>query len=473
MTPETNAANMPSQEDYRELLDRKAIRVDAVGITRPQADLAEHLFAYQRECVSFLLSIGRGGLFLDTGLGKTACELEWSRHAADATNGRALILTPLAVAAQIAREAQRWGYDARVIRDKSESRDGIDICNYDRLDKLDPGSYGSVVLDESSILKSFAGKTSRALIEVFRSTRFRMSSTATPAPNDHMELGQHSSFCGILAASEMLSRFFINDSSTASQHWRLKGHALIAFWDWMASWSRMASMPSDLGDSDEGFQLPQLRNFHHGIRSLVKAVPGSLFAAEQVSATGMHALKRQTSKDRAECASEIVAAEADQAWVIWCDTDYEADALGRALSDFRAVAEVRGSHSIDRKESTLQAFVEGETRILITKPSVCGFGLNWQHCARTIFVGRSFSYEKWYQAVRRLWRFGQKRPVDCHVIVAAGEEAIGRVIDRKAEGHADMKREMAKAMRRAISTSSEKSRVAYRAGHKGRMPAWL
>ncbi len=472
MTDWSNDATMQAQKDYRALLARKALRVDSTGITKQQDVLAEHLFEYQKECVSFLLAIGRGGLFLDTGLGKTACELEWSRHASEATNGRALILTPLAVAAQIAREGERWGYDARVIRDKTESRHGIDICNYDRLDKLDLSSYGSVVLDESSILKSFAGKTSRALIEACRSTRFHMSSTATPAPNDHMELGQHSSFCGILAANEMLSRFFINDSSTASQQWRLKGHALIAFWDWMASWSRMASMPSDLGDSDEGFHLPPLRNFHHGIRSLVKAVPGSLFASEHVSATGMHALKRQTSQDRAECAAEIVAAEPDQSWVIWCDTDYEADALGRALADFQDVAEVRGSHSIDRKESTLQTFVEGKTRVLITKPSVCGFGLNWQHCARTIFVGRSFSYEKWYQAVRRLWRFGQHRTVDCHVIVAAGEESIGRVIDRKAEGHAEMKREMSKAMGRAISTNAQ-SRVAYSATHTGRMPEWL
>ncbi len=458
-------------DDYRALLERKALRASAAGMPICSEELAGHLFPFQRECVEFLLHSGRGGLFLDTGLGKTACELEWCRHAAEETNGRALILTPLAVAGQIATEAERWGYDGRVIRTHAESRPGIDICNYDRLDKLEPASYGAVVLDESSILKSFNGKTSRALIEAFSRTRFRMSSTATPAPNDHMELGQHAAFCGILAANEMLSRFFINDTSTASQNWRLKGHAVVPFWDWMASWCRMASMPSDLGDSDEGFQLPELRTFHHGVRSSLKPVPGSLFASEQVSATGMHALKRQTSQARAECAAQIVADEPEQPWVVWCDTDYEADALSRALSEFPGVSEVRGSHSIDRKEETLQSFLDGSTRILITKPSVCGFGLNWQHCARTIFVGRSFSYEKWYQAVRRLWRFGQRQPVDCHVIVAAGEESIGRVIARKADGHADMKIQMAASMRRA--TSTYESRVAYDANHAARAPSWM
>lgn len=456
---------------YLALLERKAIRADCRGIEAPH-DLAPHLFPFQAECVDFLLRIGSGGLFLDTGLGKTACELDWCRHAAEATNGRALILTPLAVAQQIAREGERWGYDCRVIRDASESKPGIDICNYDRLAKIDPGSYGAVALDESSILKNFTGKTSRALIQSFAQTRFRMSATATPAPNDHMELGQHSDFCGVMASNEMLSRFFINDASTASQHWRLKGHAVESFWDWMASWCRMASMPSDLGDSDEGFVLPALRTHHHGVESRLAAAPGSLFASVQVSATDMHRVKRQTAQARADCAAAIMGEHPSEPWVIWCDTDYEADAINRALSGVSGVAEVRGSHTIDRKEETLSAFLDGEVRKLVTKPSVCGFGLNWQHCAHTIFVGRSFSYEKWYQAIRRLWRFGQERAVECHVIVAAGEESIGRVIDRKANGHAQMKQQMTAAMRRAMETTAG-VRLPYVAEHEGSLPAWM
>jgi hypothetical protein len=270
----------------------------------------------------------------------------------------------------------------------------------------------------------------------------------------------------------MLSRFFINDSSTASRHWRLKGHAVAAFWDWMVSWCRMASLPSDLGDSDEGFVLPSLHTHHHGIKSSIAAAPGSLFASVQVSATDMHHVKRQTAQARAECAAEIIAAHPTEPWVIWCDTDYEANAIVKALAGVEGVAEVRGSYPIERKEETLCGFLDGHVRVMVSKPSVCGFGLNWQHCAHAIFVGRSFSYEKWYQAIRRLWRFGQKRAVECHVIVAAGEETIGRVIDRKAEGHESMKQQMTAAMRRAIETTAG-VRLPYQAEHEGRMPAWL
>lgn len=272
--------------------------------------LAGHLFPYQAHCVEFLLRCGSGGLFLETGLGKTLCELEWSEHARRATNGRALILTPLAVAHQFAAEGRRFGYDARVIREPGEAREGINICNYDRLDKLDPAAFGSVALDESSILKSFTGKTTRALIERFADHRFRLSASATPAPNDHMELGQHAEFCGVMSSAEMLSRFFINDTSTASQEWRLKRYGVNAFWNWMASWCRMAQMPSDLGDSDEGFILPPMRVHRHRVASNVKPPEDGLFALDVVSATTMHEVKRQTVGERAAVAAELAMSNA-------------------------------------------------------------------------------------------------------------------------------------------------------------------
>lgn len=455
--------------DYLDFLRSKELRADARGMDRVP-DLAAHLFPYQTACVEANLRVGGAGLFLDTGLGKTACELEWCRHAAEATNGRALILTPLAVARQIEREGQRWGYEIRVIREQSEAGDGINVCNYDRLAKLEPDAFGAVALDESSILKSFTGKTTRALIEAFAGHRFRLSATATPAPNDHMELGQHAEFCGVMQSVEMLSRFFINDTSQASQKWRLKRHGVAAFWDWVASWARAASMPSDLRDSDAGFVLPELRTVRHRTETAGGvAADGALFA-DVVSATNMHDVKRQTAAARAELAASLI--DPSESCVLWCDTDYEADAITRALRDFDRVAEVRGSHPIERKEETLAAFLDGEVRILVTKPSVTGFGLNWQHCARTIFVGRTFSYEAWYQAVRRLWRFGQTRPVECHVIVAEGEDSIGRVIDRKAGDHDAMKREMREAMRRAIGSSAA-VRVPYDPRHDGRLPSWF
>ena len=454
--------------DYMDFLRSKELTAHKRGMDNVPA-LSSHLFPFQAACVEHLLRVGSGGLFLDTGLGKTLCQLEWSWHALTASNGRALILTPLAVTQQIAREAQRFGYPARVIREQSEAFDGINIANYDRLHLLDPQWYGAVSLDESSILKSFTGKMRVALTEAFRNHRWKLSATATPAPNDHMELGQHAEFCSIMQANEMLSRFFINDTSTASHEWRLKGHAVEPFWNWMASWSRMATMPSDLGDSDEGFILPPMQIERHRAESS-QVVTGGLFGDAVMSATSMHEVKRQTSDARARMAAEIACSTSEPV-VIWVDTDYEADAVIDALNA-PGVVEVRGSMPADRKEDALAAFADGSARVLVTKPSICGFGLNWQHCAQTIFVGRSFSYESWYQAVRRFWRFGQQRTVHVHLIVAEGEDTIARVIDRKADGHAEMKAAMRAAMFRNASAATV-AKVPYQPTHKGKLPQWL
>lgn len=453
---------------YAGFLESKAAVAPVRGF-EPQA-LPSHLFPHQRVCIEHNIRSGSGGLFLDTGLGKTACELEWARQCAEASNGRALILTPLAVARQIEAEGKRFGYQIRVIREPEDVGEGINVCNYDRVDKLDPDAFGAVALDESSILKNFSGKTSRSLIAAFRGHRFRMSATATPAPNDHMELGTHSEFCGIMQSNEMLSRFFINDTAQASQAWRLKRHGVNAFWDWMASWSRMATSPSDLGFSDEGFILPPLNVHRTEVENSRPVDGGDLFGA-LVSATDMHAVKRQTAEARAKACADLATSDAEP-WVIWVDTDYEADAVLAALKGVDGVREVRGSMTVERKEDALAAFIDGSARILITKPELTGFGLNWQHCARTAFAGRSFSYEAWYQAVRRFWRFGQKRPVECYVVVAEGEDQIGRVLDRKASDHASMKKAMAEAMRRNAGRESA-VKTQYNPNHSGSLPAWL
>lgn len=453
---------------YSEFLASKSPMAKDLGIE--PCGIPSILLPHQRHCVEHNLRAGSAGLFLDTGLGKTLCELEWSRQVIEHTGKAGLILCPLAVAKQHKREADKFGYEARVIRDQSDAGPGINICNYDRLEKLDVSEFGSVALDESSILKNFTGKTTRWLIDSFQHHQFRLSSTATPAPNDHMELGQHAEFCGVMRSVEMLSSFFINDTSTASQEWRLKRHGVGAFWNWMASWSRMATLPSDLGFSDEGYNLPPLNV--HKIRT-TNAQPvdgGGLFGVDAMSATDMHKVKRQTSANRAKHAVELVTSDAEP-WVIWCDTDYEADDIKARLKGVGSVVEVRGSFTPEQKENAIEAFCDGSARILVTKPSVCGFGLNFQHCARTVFVGRSFSYESWYQAVRRFWRFGQIRPVDCYVVVAEGEDAIARVIDRKAGDHDSMKREMAKAMSRAHQQTSRM--VAYNPTHKTGVPPWL
>lgn len=452
--------------EYAAFLANKAPRAKPVGI--PPGPMPAHLFDYQAECVAFALERGRAAMFLDTGLGKTAIQLEWCRQAAEASNGRALILTPLAVARQIEAEGRKWGYDIRVVRNADEVGAGISVCNYDRLDMLNAEAFGAVSLDESSILKNLTGATTRALLRTFDGVRFKLASTATPAPNDHMELGTHSEFLEVMRSQEMLSRWFKNDTETASQTWRLKGHAETAFWDWVASWARCAGSPEDLGFDGSRHVLPPLDIRKHHVQAEVKAMAGTLFAGP-ISATDMHATKRQTAEARAQIVAELVAAEPGEAWVLWCDSDAEADALTKAIP---GAAEVRGSHPAERKESTIAAFGDGSIRYLVAKPSACGFGLNWQHAARMAFIGRSFSYEAWFQAVRRSWRFGQTRPVVVHLIVAEGEEQIGRVIDRKADGHAVMRRQMAAAMRRAMAPAVE-VKVPYIPTFKAELPSWL
>lgn len=456
---------------YQSFIAQKAIATPARGLN-VVPPLADHLFRFQREAVTFGLRVGSWGCFFETGLGKTACELEWCRHAAAASNGRALILTPLAVARQIEREGIRWGYPVRVIRTMDDVTDGIAICNYDRLHLLDPQAFGAVALDESSILKAFTGATTRALIQAFAGHRWRMAATATPAPNDHMEIGQHAEFLGLMPSNEMLMRWFIADQTSMGKY-RLKGHAVTAFWDWMASWARMAEHPRDLGDDLPDFDLPALEVHRHLVESdLHQAQSEALFTGLTVSATDMHTLKRQTAERRAEAAADLVS-RTPGPWVVWCDTDYEADALWQAFGAASDVAEVRGSQSTETKESHLADFAEGRVRVLITKPAMCGYGLNWQHCASMAFVGRSFSYESWYQAVRRCWRFGQRRIVHVHLIVAEGEDAIGHVIDRKAADHARMKRAMVAAMHRATAEHGPAVRAAYAPAHRGQLPTWM
>jgi hypothetical protein len=453
-------------DNYRAFLASKAPVAQPTGISAKA--MPGHLYDFQQDVAAFCLSQGRAGLFLDTGLGKTAVQLEWCRQSAEASNGRALVLTPLAVAAQFEREAHKFGYEARVIREQSEAGPGLNICNYDRIEKLDPSSFGAVSLDESSILKSFGGKQSRALIELFSGHRFKLAATATPAPNDHMELGQHAEFLGQMNSIEMLSRWFINDTSTASQQWRLKRSAVNNFWDWVAGWARAAQTPADLGYDGSAFHLPPLNIIRHQCEADIKAPIGSLFT-EEVTATSMHDLKRQTAKARAEAVAGLIAVEPNEPWLIWCDTDYEADALMLVVP---GAFEVRGSHLPERKEQGVMGFVDGHIKRLVTKPSVAGAGLNFQNCARVAYVGRSFSYEAFYQSVRRCWRFGQKRPVNVHLIVAEGEEQIGRVIDRKANDHGVMKIAMAAAMTRNIRVDGG-SKLSYNPTHTSEFPKWL
>lgn len=452
-------------QSYADFLAGKQPRAQACGIE--PGPMPEHLLDFAAYATQFCLRQGRAALMLNTGLTKSRCQLEFSKQAAAATNGYALILTPLAVARQFEREGVPLGYDVRVVRDQSEVRPGINVCNYDRLDRLDASVFGAVSLDESSCLKNFAGAMSRNLIATFADTPFRLCATATPAPNDHVELGMHAEFLGIMTQSDMLIRWFVNDSNDTGT-WRLKGHAREAFWDWMSSWAIMASSPEDLGFDGSRFILPPLTIHRHKAIGDVKPVLGSLFAGD-ISAIGMHEVKRQTTNARADMVASIVAMKPNDPWVIWCDTDVESEALTKRLPD---AVEVRGSLPADKKEARLASFASGEKRIIVSKPSVAGSGLNWQHAADIAYVGRSFSFEAYYQSVRRCWRFGQTRPVNVHLIVAEGEDQIGRVLDRKADAFAEMRAQMIAASKRNVMKRS-RVRVKYQPTFEGRLPSWL
>lgn len=454
---------------YADFLASKAVTARPCGLVEVPK-LHDALFPHQRVATEFALRVGRSALFLDTGLGKTLAQLEWARVVHEHTGGDVLILAPLAVAAQTAREGAKFGIEVTHAKDQECTWKGINITNYDRVDKFDPAQFAGIVLDESSILKSFNGKTRNALTERFAATPWRLCCTATPAPNDHMELGNHAEFLGAMHANEMLSRWFVNDTSTASQSWRLKGHAKAAFWDWVSSWACCVSRPSDLGFSDDGFALPEMRLHKHVIEAdISQDTRGMLFRMPSLSATAMHREKKLTMPDRADLIAGLVAREAQEPWIIWCDTNAEADALMARIPD---AIEVRGSEDADGKERKLLDFTFGRSRVLVTKPSIAGHGMNWQHCARMAFVGLSFSYERFYQAVRRCWRFGQSRPVDVHVAMANTEHAIWDVIARKSGDHDAMKVEMLAATKRRVITTNQ-TKIPYVATHSGRLPAWI
>jgi hypothetical protein len=464
---------MTDLASYQALLARKRVAFEPRGLSKVPA-LNGKMFPHQVHTTEFLLRAGCGAAFLDTGLGKSLVALEWGRVISEHAGKPVLMLAPLAVGPQHQREAEKFGIEAEYQREPGRSVP-IVITNYERLDKFDPDQFAGVIIDESSILKSFSGATTRKLIEAFKRTPYRLACTATPAPNDHMELGNHSQFLGAMESREMLSRWFINDTSEASQSWRLKGHAVTSFWDWVASWARCVSRPSDLGYADDGFILPDLEETVHRVDVDLTDDAGAdrdgqslMFRAVEASATSIHREKKITVEARADVIAETVAADGGEPWVIWCDTDGEAEAL---TSRIPGAVEVRGSMKPEQKEERLIGFSAGEIRVLVSKPRICGYGLNWQHCARMGFVGMSYSYEAYYQAVRRCWRFGQTRPVEVHIALADTERPIFDAVRLKAKAHEMMKAEMFTAMRRAHQRAETK--LPYSPTKRLEVPAWL
>jgi superfamily II DNA or RNA helicase len=428
--------------EYQKFLEAKRISDVATGLKRI-APVTDKAFDFQGDIIRWALKRGRAAIFADCGMGKSLMQLEWARQ----VPGDVLILAPLAVAAQTVKEGAKFGVKVNRCQTGADMKPGINISNYERIEKFDCSKLAGVVLDESSILKSLDGKTRTLLIETFARTPFRLACTATPSPNDYMELGNHAQFLGIMNHAEMLAMFFVHDGGETSK-WRLKGHAEAKFWEWVCSWAVMIRKPSNLGYSDDKFKLPKLDMKEHIVQASAPT-EGMLFAMPAATLQERIAARRGTVAERAEKCASMVNASREQ-WLVWCNLNSEADALADLIPD---AIEIRGSDSPEDKEDAVAKFLSGEARVLITKPSMFGHGLNLQNCANMAFVGLSDSYEEFYQAVRRCWRFGQKRQVNVHIFIADTEGAVLANIKRKEEESEKMAEAMVANMKDISKTA--------------------
>lgn len=456
---------------YQDFVERKLSSAPPTGIAHADRSmLPAGMFPHQDALTTWALRRGRCAIFADTGLGKSRMQLAWAKAVARETAGDILILAPLAVAAQTVGEGREIGVPVALCRDESDVQPGINITNYDRMHKFDASRFAGVVLDESSIIKHHDAKTLRTLLESFRQTAFKLCASATPAPNDWTELGTHAEFLGICTRVEMLAEYFVHDGAE-TQVWRLKGHAKSAFWRWVASWAALVRKPSDLGFDDSRYVLPPLNIDQHIVKANMAAEEGRLFALEASTLTERRNARKASIDGRvAECA-ELVNASAEP-WVIWCDLNAEADALRAAIP---GAVEIRGSDDTDTKEQRLNDFAEGKIRVLITKPKIAGAGLNWQHCADMAFVGVTDSFERWYQAIRRCWRFGQKRAVNVHLFASDLEGAVVANLARKESDASEMADQLSAATRDAIESEGGSTRHTntYQPKRAVGVPAWL
>ena len=404
---------------YMDFLAAKQATAPAAGVDVSTGDLHPMLFDWQRNVVAWAARTGRVAMFEDCGMGKTLQQIEWARVVSD----RSLIVAPLSVASQTIREASRIGVDVTYTRDHIPGY-GIHITNYEMAEKVDPSTYEAVVLDESSILKNVDSRTRRTLTRMCRDVPYKLAATATPAPNDVAEIVNHAEWLGLMSRPEMLAAYFINDHQVGE--WRLKGHARGPLLDWMATWAAAARMPSDVGGDDTGYELPPLT-----VRDVVVDVeidaPGQLFPTDLGGVGGRANVRRQTLDARV--AEAVRTADHGKQHIVWCALNDEASGVASKLDD---AVNVEGAWSPDAKADALSAFINGDVRVLVTKPTIAGFGMNFQNCSRMTFCGLGDSYEQYYQAIRRCWRFGQTDPVEVDVVVSNLELQIVDNVNSKA-----------------------------------------
>jgi len=441
---------------YADFVKAKLALKSAQGIDDP---VEYGLFPHQRALTRWALRRGKAAIFAETGLGKSRMQVAWADAVCRHTGGDVLILAPLAVADQTVGEGAEIGVKVTHDRDCG-THAGISIANYERLHRFDCSRFAGVVLDESSIIKHHGAKTLQALLDAFGNTPYKLCATATPAPNDWTELGNHAQFLDVCSRSEMLSEYFVHDGGD-TQVWRLKGHARHAFWEWVASWGALVRNPADLGFDGAAYELPPIQLVQHQIETPVDATMG-LFQFEAQTLSERRDARRATVDARVKACADIVNAN-NEHWVVWCDLNAEGDALTKAIN---GAVQIAGANTLEEKEDRLRAFAAGNARVLVSKPSICGFGLNWQHCAHMAFVGVTDSFESYYQAVRRCWRFGQKRTVQVHVFASDKEGAVVANLRRKEQDAAEMAQAMsaetmaavhAEIMGRARTTNEHKA----------------
>ena len=409
---------------YEEFLKTKETEHIESGLKVESDKLNPSLFPFQRDIVSWALQKGRAAIFSDCGTGKTIMQLEFANQIVKQTKVKALIIAPLAVVEQTRKEGRKFGIESNVCRTQEDVKDGINITNYEMLEHFEPDMFGCVVLDESSILKSFTSTTRNMLIDMFGRTPYKLACTATPSPNDHSELGNHAEFLGIMTRSEMLATYFIHDGGNTSS-WRLKGYGEKKFWEWVATWAVCVRNPADLGYTSTGYEVPKLNIIEHIIES--QADEGELVAKMAQTLSERRDARKKSLDDRVRMVKELVD-NSDDEWLIWCDYNIESEMLGKSVCKG---VEVVGNDSPEYKAQTALKFAEGDIKALISKPSIYGFGMNFQNCHNICFCGISDSYEQFYQAVRRCWRYGQTNPVDVHIVLSTREISILENIKQK------------------------------------------
>lgn len=418
-------------KNYDDFIKNKALVIQSVGIEVDVDDLNPNLFDFQKDIVRWALAKGKAAIFADCGLGKTLMQLEWAEQVRKRTGLKVLIVAPLAVSTQTKEEGKKFDIEVNICASQDDVKtDMINITNYEKLDKFVGNEFGAIVLDESSILKSYSGKVRNQIIQCFDKVPYKLACTATPAPNDYMELGNHSEFLGVMTRPEMLSMFFVHDGGQTSK-WRLKGHAQDLFWKWLASWCVVVDNPKKLGYTSIDYELPELK-MHEII------VDGDEPVNEVLSLTERRNARRESLEMRCRAAAELVNNSNEQ-WLVWCDLNDEANMLNNLIHGSK---NVQGSDKPDYKVNTMSDFSNDELKCLITKAKIAGYGMNWQNCHNMIFVGLSDSFESYYQAVRRCWRFGQVHEVNGYIVISAKEGAVKANIERKQADNERFKEEL-------------------------------